>query len=166
MRLIISAPTEHPLVWSVTKIENTKPVGIQKLTIYQDFWDEHRDYIERDENGKIIGMYADYYDSSVTPVEPSTPGEIAGINKEIIASSTNVKVGGSYKLFTIKILDEDHNDISDQYKGGEFTWKCYVENNELSDHVSWSKSGCKYNQIKMKFINDRNYLGKLLLISC
>lgn len=166
MRLIISAPTEHPLAWSVTKIENTKPVGIQKLTIYQDFWDEHRDYIERDENGKIIGMYADYYDSSVIPVEPSTPGEIAGINKKIIASSTNVKVGGSYKLFTIKILDEDHNDISDQYKGGEFTWKCSVENNELSDHVSWSKSGCKYNQIKMKFINDRNYLGKLLLISC
>ena len=53
MRLIISAPTEHPLVWSITKIENTKPVGIQKLTIYQDFWDEHRDYIERDENGKM-----------------------------------------------------------------------------------------------------------------
>lgn len=54
-----------------------------KLTIYQDFWDEHRDYIERDENGKIIGMYADYYDSSVIPVEPSTPGEIAGINKKL-----------------------------------------------------------------------------------
>ena len=34
------------------------------------------------------------------------------------------------------------------------------------NYVSWSKSGCKYNQIKMKFINDRNYLGKLLLISC
>ena len=96
-------------------------------------------------------MYADYYDSSVIPVEPSTPGEIAGINKKIIASSTNVKVG---------------DEISDQYKGGEFTWKCSVENNELSDYVSWSKSGCKYNQIKMKFINDRNYLGKLLLISC
>ena len=48
MRLVISAPTEHPIVWSVTKIENTKPFGLQKLTIYQNFWNEHTDYIERE----------------------------------------------------------------------------------------------------------------------
>ena len=64
MRLVVSAPTEHPTVWKVTKIENTKPMGIQKLTLYQNFWDEHKDYIEKDEEGHVIGMYADYYDST------------------------------------------------------------------------------------------------------
>ena len=166
MRLIISAQTEHPLVWSVTKIENTKPVGIQKLTIYQDFWDEHRDYIERDENGKIIGMYADYYDSAVIPVEPSTSGEIAGVNKTIVASSTNMKIGGSYRLFTVKILDDSKNDITEKYENGDFDWVCSVNNKDLTEKVLWSKSGCKYNQIKMKFLNDRSYLGKMLSLTC
>lgn len=72
MRLIVSAKTEKPLVWSITKIENHDPVGIQKLTLYQNFFNPRKDYIEHDENGYIVAMYADYYDSdneSISPVE-------------------------------------------------------------------------------------------------
>ena len=36
MRIILSAPTVHPLTWSCTKIENLKPIGIQDLTLYQN----------------------------------------------------------------------------------------------------------------------------------
>lgn len=34
MRVVVSALTEHPTVWTVTKVENSMPFGIQKLTIY------------------------------------------------------------------------------------------------------------------------------------
>ena len=47
MRIVVSAPTEHPLIWACTKIENIQPVGIQKLTIYQTVWSDNRDYIEK-----------------------------------------------------------------------------------------------------------------------
>ena len=56
MRLVVSAPTEHPTVWKVTKIENTKPMGIQKLTLYQNFWDDHKDYIEKDKVMLLVCM--------------------------------------------------------------------------------------------------------------
>lgn len=73
MRIVVSAPTEHPLIWACTKIENIQPVGIQKLTIYQTVWSDNRDYIEKDENGRIIGMWASYFDSEIVPTDPSTP---------------------------------------------------------------------------------------------
>ena len=37
MRVVVSALTEHPTVWTVTKVENSMPFGIQKLTIYTAF---------------------------------------------------------------------------------------------------------------------------------
>ena len=43
MRLVVSAPTKNVLIWSVTKIENAQPIGIQKLTLYQTQWNEHTD---------------------------------------------------------------------------------------------------------------------------
>lgn len=70
MRVLVGAFTDHPLSWKVSKVENAQPIGIQKLCIYQDFFDRYRDYIEKDENGNIIGMWANYYDSDMTPEEP------------------------------------------------------------------------------------------------
>ena len=51
MRLVVSAPTKNVLVWSVTKIENVQPIGIQKLTLYQTSWNEHTDGYAHDEYG-------------------------------------------------------------------------------------------------------------------
>ena len=35
MRMIVGAPTDHPVVWKVSKVENAEPLGVQKLTLYQ-----------------------------------------------------------------------------------------------------------------------------------
>ena len=69
MRVVVSALTEHPTVWTVTKVENSMPFGIQKLTIYTAFWNEHTDYVNL-ETGE---MYANYFDSEIAPTDPSTP---------------------------------------------------------------------------------------------
>lgn len=173
MRLIVSAPTENPIVWSVTKIENFNPIGIQKLTLYQDFYNPEKDKIIKDENGKIVAMYADYYDSSITPTSSlniqKNHSSSTNINGEIISSTPNLRVGGSYKNLTLKVYDSYGNEITDKYSNAKFEWSCYIEDNnkhvDLTDKVTW-RDGAQFNQKKLKFLNDRSYLGKVLNVKC
>lgn len=166
MRLVKSAPMERPIVWSVTKIENTKPLGIQKLTIYQNFWNEHTDYIEHDEDGNIIGMYADYFDSKILPEETSHLTEDTPYKStKIEASSSNIKIGGSYKILTAKLYSENNEDVSDSYKDSTYTWTCSIDEIDFSNKVTWLSTP-DFNKIKIKFPNDKSVLGKILKIKC
>ncbi len=166
MRLIISAPTEHPTVFAVTKVENIQPIGLLKLTIYQKIFDPHTDYIEKDNNGNIIGMWPDYFESNIKPVNPTTQDKLT---YTICASTYKIKVGGSYKLLTLKIYDSSNIDITDNYKDYIFDWSCYLvcndKNIDLTNQVSWL-NGNNFNQKKIKFSNDRKYLNKILNIKC
>ena len=165
MSLIVSAPTENPLVWSVTKIENFSPIGLQKLTLYQDFYNEHTDYIEKDDNGNIIGMYADYYDSNIAPSDDIKPSFTDSIYGKIIASNSTIKVGGSYKQLTLKIYDSSGIDITSNYSSSTFSWSCSIDDEDLTEKVSWL-NGKEFNQKKIKFPDERQYLGKVLKIKC
>lgn len=173
MRLIVSAPTENPIVWSVTKCENFKPVGIQKITLYQDFFDKDKDYLERDKDGNIVAMYADYYDSNIEPVDPAepivTPSSIYG---KISASTSTIKVGGSYKTLTLKLYNSNGEEVTNNYSSylpDDFKWTCSITEGDkttvLSDVVTWL-NGKESNQRKIKFPDDRNYLGKILNVKC
>ena len=166
MRLVKSAPMERPIVWSVTKIENTKPLGIQKLTIYQNFWNDHTDYVEHDENGNIIGMYANYFDSEILPEDTSHLTEdIPYKSTKIEASSSNIKIGGSYKTLSAKLYSEDNEDISELYKDLTFSWTCSIDEIDFSNKVTWLSTP-DFNKIKIKFPNDKSVLGKILKIKC
>ena len=169
MRLVVSAPTKHPIVWSVTKIENAQPFGVQKLTLYQSMWDEHTDKIEYDDFGNIVGMYADYYDSNIEPTDPDTPSPTpSNTYGKITASTSTIKVGGSYKTLTLKLYDADDNEVTDNYSSATFDWTCYIKGNEdkgQPDKVTWL-SGSLFNQKKIKFSDDRSYLDKILVIHC
>lgn len=166
MRLVISAPTEHPIVWSVTKIENTKPFGLQKLTIYQNFWNEHTDYIERDSDGNIIGMYANYFDSEVLPEDTTSLTQDEPYHSsKIVASSNIIKVGGGYKLLTAKLFDDSNEDISERYSNSIFSWSCSIDGEDVTEKVTWYNQPI-FNQIKIKFPNEKSYLGKILKIQC
>ena len=165
MRLIVSAKVENPLIWSITKIENFKPVGIQKITLYQNYFDPIRDYIEHDENGQIIAMYADYYDSIIEPEGSSAPSIPSQNYGKIIASTSTVKVGGSYKSLTLEIYDKNNIDVTSNYSESTFVWTCSIESEDLTDKVTWL-DGKLFNQKKIKFPDDRKYLGKTLDIKC
>lgn len=165
MRLIVSAKTEKPLVWSVTKIENYDPIGIQKLTLYQNFFNPRKDYIEHDENGYIVAMYADYYDSDDESISPVKISEPHSTYAQIVASTSTVKVGGSYKLLTLKIYDQDNNEITEQYNTSKVNWTCFVNSDDLTNKVTWL-DGKQFNQKKIKFPDTRIYLGKVLTIKC
>lgn len=163
MRVLVSAYTDHPVAWKISKVENAQPIGIQKLVIYQDYFDQNKDYIEKDSDGNIVGMWADYYDSDIEPIEPDPITN--KLNSEIISSTPKIKVGGTYKLLTLKIYDDDHNEITDNYSNATFSWKCSVDEEDLTEKVTWFvvKSN---NQIKIKFPNDRTYLDHILDIVC
>ena len=170
-RMIISAKTKHPLVWKLTKLENTKPLGLLQLTFSQTSFDQNNDYIEKDDDGNIIGMWADYL-SSTEPTDPDTPSPTpSNIYGKITASTSTIKVGGSYKTLTLKLYDADDNEITDNYSSyspDDFKWTCYIKGNEtddLSDKVTWL-NGSLFNQKKIKFPDDRSYLNKILVIKC
>lgn len=175
MRIILSAPTVHPLTWSCTKIENLKPIGIQDLTLYQNQFNPNRDYIERDSSGRIISMWADYYDYDLVPdtdQDPEIPDTEKPLQKpeilaEIDTTSATVNVCGSYKNLTVKIYDgqkSDITDITENCKDAEFVWSCSIGDDDWTDKVTWYKTS--YNQMKLKFPSDRTQLGKQLFVKC
>lgn len=166
MRVLVSSFTDNAIAWQISKVENAQPLGVQKLTLYQDFFDQHRDYIEKDENGNIIGMWASYFDSEIAPTDPSTPTTSpSSITARISASTSTIKVGGSYKNLTVNLFNDSNEDITTEYTDATFTWTCSVDDEDWTDKVTW-RVGTEYNQKKVKFHNDTFTIGKILSVKC
>lgn len=162
MRLIVSAPIKEPVTWRITKCENAQPLGIQKLTLYQDRFNEHTDYVNL-ETGE---MYANYFDSEIAPTDPSTPTTPqSSITARISASTSTIKVGGSYKNLTVNLFNDSNEDITTEYADATFTWTCAIDNEDWTDKVTW-RVGTEYNQKKVKFPNDSSVIGKILSVKC
>ena len=174
MRVLVGALIEHPTAWIISKVENVKPLGVQKLTFYQSEFNPHTDYVNL-ETGE---MFADYYTSSIEPTEPedpipSTPSEPSDPNTptvptvygKITASTSTVKIGGSYKTLMINLYDENDTDITDTYSDATFKWTCSIDGTDADNLVTWL-DGTTFNKKKVKFTNDRSYLEKILEIKC
>ena len=164
MRVVVSALTEHPTVWTVTKVENSMPFGIQKLTIYTAFWNEHTDYVNL-ETGE---MYANYFDSEIVPTDPSTkptPSPVTNILATITSSASTIKVGGSYRTLNIKLSNDSGEDITDTFGDSKsnFDWHFEIDNEEYKRIIRNDLSFC---QMKIKFPDDYDYVGKILTIYC
>ena len=166
MRVLVSSFTDNAIAWQISKVENAQPLGVQQLTLYQDFFDQHRDYIEKDENGNIIGMWASYFDSEITPTDPSnstTPP--SSITARISASTSTIKVGGSYKNLTANLFNDSNEDITTEYADAKFIWTCSIDNKDWTDKVTW-RDGTEFNQKKLRFPNDTSTIGKILSVKC
>ena len=166
MRVLVSSFTDNAIAWQISKVENAQPLGIQKLTLYQDFFDQHRDYIEKDSDGNIIGMWTSYFDSEIAPTDPSTPTTPpSSITARISASTSTIKVGGSYKNLTVNLFNDSNEDITNEYADATFTWTCSIDNEDWTDKVTW-RAGTEYNQKKVKFPSDTSVIGKILSVKC
>lgn len=166
MRVLVSSFTDNAVAWQISKVENAQPLGVQKLTLYQDFFDQHRDYIEKDSDGNIIGMWASYFDSEIAPTDPSTPTTPpSSITARISASTSTIKVGGSYKNLTVNLFNDSNEDITTEYADATFTWTCSIDDEDWTDKVTW-RAGTEYNQKKVKFPNNTSTIGKILSVKC
>lgn len=162
MRVIVSVLMENPTVWKITKCESASPLGLQKLTLYTNFFNEHTDYVNL-ETGE---MYANYFDSEIAPTDPSTPTTPpSSITARISASTSTIKVGGSYKNLTVNLFNDSNEDITTEYADATFTWTCSIDNEGWTDKVTW-RAGTEYNQKKVKFPNNNSVIGKILSVKC
>ena len=164
MRVLVSAFTEHPIAWKISKVENSQPLGIQRITLYQTFFEQNHDYIEKDSDGYIIGMWADYFSDGTIPTDPSVPTLLPSIYSKISASTDSLKVGGSYKTLTLNIFKDSDDDITKEYSDATFTWHCSIDDEDWTDKVTWRL--VPYNQMKVKFPDDRSQLTKLITFKC
>ena len=159
-RLIVGALTKHPTVWKISKIENAEPIGIQKVTLSQDFFNKSTDYV----NFQTGEMYADYYSSTVEPEDDN-------INDYCVLSSTStvIKCEGSYKLITAKFYDSDGKDITSGYLDSITlaSWTCSIDGEDFTSNelISWKKQE-NPNEIRIKIGNAKKYLTKVLVVRC
>ena len=169
-RLIVDVPNYSienwtPNTWVVSKVERVNVRGRTKLTLYQKPFNSNTDYIEKDENGIITGLWANYFDGTA-PTDPSIPTTPpSSITARISASTSTIKVGGSYKNLTVNLFNDSNEDITTEYTDATFTWTCSVDDEDWTDKVTW-RAGTEYNQKKVKFPSNTSVIGKIMSVKC
>ena len=67
------------------------------------------------------------------------------------------------------MFDSSGEDITSNYSSATFDWSCSTTEEDkttnLTDVVAWL-NGKEFNQKKIKFSDNRNYLGKVLDVKC
>lgn len=161
-RSIISVDLPEPIAWRVTKVEGLVHKGNIMFTFAQDTFDQHHDYIERNEDGNLIGMWANYFKDINLPTQPDEPipilddtyAEITYAGKE-----PHVKVNGGYKAITIQYYSKT-TEIVDQTPGN---WEFYIDQVEVSDLIKVMETDTP-NTIKIKFLGNEEFLGNVLTV--
>ena len=171
-RIAISAPIEEPVVWKCSKVEQVSPKGISHLTFAQVPWNSHSDYIEKDDDGYVIGIWCDYWEDNIEPQDPSLipPSTIhsvitySGIKPEL-------KIKGTGKKFTVTFYDDDDNENKIEVLDG--TWKFTVRNDEDTEDIDASSliesedivtDDVFTKQIKVKFLGGNEWISKNLKV--
>lgn len=161
-RSIISADLPEPIAWRVTKVEGLVHKGNIMFTFAQDVFDQHHDYIERNEDGRLIGMWANYYNESNLPSQTDDPTPVLNnIYAEITyaGKDPHIKVNGSYKSITIQYYSNVTETV-DQTPGN---WEFYVNDSDVSDFIKILETDDN-NTIKIKFLGDEEFLGEVLVV--
>lgn len=174
-RMIIDAKVlSEPIAWRITKVHRLAPNGLVRLTYAQDRFDQHKDYIEIDKQGDIIGMWADYFRSELKPSEfvPRDKEESVLLNNPKNNISFNglkpqIKVGGSFKTLTAHFYNSQNLEIANTEN---CVWTFTVDNEDATnvlEVVNFTSDGnLQNNQIKIRFKDNDDYLGKILVAHC
>lgn len=148
-RFMITDPRRPiPLVWAVSKIEDSTPIGLTELKFTQETYSPILDNKEL--------MVCNYYDSSIEPeitypdVEPKSTVSISynGINP-------TVKVGGSFKVFTPTFSDESVS---------VYKWNVSDENGDISADTANYTIEYDGEKLKLKVALNYNLIGKVIIV--
>ena len=137
-----------PLVWTVSKIEDSTPFGLTELKFTQETYNPTLDNKEL--------MICNYYDSSIEPEIPNIEDELKG-TATITYSGTKptIKVGGSYKTFTPTFSDESV--VVDK-------WTISDENGDISDDIDNYIIEYDGDKLRLKVALNYNLIGTVLII--
>lgn len=146
--------------WQISKVNRVAPKGICNITMAQDRYDQFKDYIEKDEEGNIVGMWGNYWQSSIEP--ESTDIEDSGLFTTITSKITysgavnQIKVGGS-KTFTVAFYEEDE---AVEHDPGE--WSITLGGEEITDQAEITYPAP--DKVRVKLGKDDSMIGKILSI--
>lgn len=142
----------------MSKVNRISASGLVNVTLAQEKFNQYTDYIEVDDSGNVIGLWADYYDK---PVLPEDVTESITSNISYSGVTPELKVRGGYKKFTVTF---DSEDIEVDSNG----WSFILNGEDASSLVTVLKpedsTDLEPNQIKVKFTGSEEYLGEILTI--
>jgi hypothetical protein len=166
-RFIISDKRRYPpIVYTVSKLEDTQPMGLTKLKFTQETFNPTVDNAE-------LGI-CNYYDSHIietdipnTPDTPDVEGdvvveEIKNIDITYNGTKPTVKVGGSEKIFTAQLPEDYSFDISWSVIDGDKIYGDSFENytQVFGDYTIITED----RMMKLKVARNYNLVGKILII--
>lgn len=157
-RLIIdNRVLTEPRVWVITKPNRIANKGICGLTFAQDVFDPHKDFIEMDEDGNVIGMWADYFDNGLAPEDHV---DYDGLTCELsVVGNKRIKIDGGYKRLSVEFYK---NGVPTEFKEGY--WNYYVDGTDVSLLVEELTDGLAKNERSIRFIGTDDYIGKILTV--
>lgn len=155
-RLIIDNEVlTEPVAWVITKVNRIDYNGLVKLTFAQEPFDPHRDYIELDKDGNVIGKWADYYTDGIAAEDDIQPDSVTV--KVSVVGKPKVKVGGGYKRLYVNFFK---NDEEVSFMHG--TWSFTINGEDASTLVEVSTEELKENEIEVRFVGTDDYIGEIL----
>ena len=174
-RIILDAKVlTEPRAWQISKVNRLATNGLCMVTMAQDLFDPDRDYIEKDEYGNIIGMWADWYpydQYNVQPEETVDPRTLPDyfLTLKYAGIKPVIKVRGNFKKFTAIFNDKHGNEVPNVFVD---EWKVELdgvdvttlEDNPFTIVTSNEDNTLTANQIKVKTASDE-MLGKVLTIT-
>ena len=145
----------EPVAWVITKINRIANNGTVKLTFAQDFFDPHKDYIELDNEGNVIGKWADYYTDGIAAEDNTFDTDITV--KVSVVGKAKVKVGGGYKRLYVNFYKG--NDEASFIPGN---WIFTIDGEDASVLIETSTEDLKDNEVEILFVGTDDYIGKIL----
>lgn len=147
-----------PLCYSVSSIVDTLPVGLTKFALTQNTFDAQHDNPEL--------MLANYYNSEILPEESNTTEEaepIKTFNISYNGAKPTIKVGGSAKVFTAQLPEDNHFDIMWSLFDGTNTYKHSYDN--YIETFGGYTVVTEDRTMKITVANDYDLVGTILVIS-
>lgn len=137
-----------PLVWAVSKIEDSTPFGLTELKFTQETYSPILDNKEL--------MICNYYDSSIEPEVPNIEEELKG-TAAITYSGTKptIKVGGSFKTF-IPAFSNETVAVN--------KWIISDENGDISADTENYTIEYDGDKLRFKVALNYNLIGKVLIV--
>jgi len=154
----------EPRAWLISKVNRISPDGIARITLAQDVFDQHNDYVERDVDGNVIGMWANFFSSNIEPeqaIQSEEENNHPTVTSVITCSGKpQFRIGGSSKTFTVNYYYSDGSEIADHDVGG---WSFSIDGESVPNTLF--SLNIADNKIKVKFLGDDSYIGKVLTIT-
>lgn len=156
----------EPRVWQISKINRSNSKGIAIFTAAQDIANQHTLKADYDEDGNVIAWWADWNQGEVEPSPAIQDKEMlppSSITSVITCTGRpQFKVGGSAKTFTVSYYNEENEQVQDHPPG---EWSFSIDDTPLDTELLTLTPSADGVKIKVKFLGDDSYIGKILTIT-